>query len=122
MRNSDLIIIGAGPGGYDTAVYAAERGLSTVIVEKDIVRRTCLNHGCLPTTCLAHAADLLRNPLLAGAGMDNVSFAQIQSRKDAVVSQLREGIETLLSKPCITLVRANATNVDTHTIIFGNEE
>ena len=122
MKNSDLIIIGAGPGGYDTAVYAAERGLSTVIVEKDIVGGTCLNHGCIPTKCLAHDADLLRNPLLAGAGMDNVSFAQIQSRKDAVVSQLREGIETLLSKPGITLIRGNATFVDTHTISVGNEE
>ena len=121
MTNSDLIIIGAGPGGYDTAVYAAEHGLKTVVVEKDEVGGTCLNRGCIPTKCLAHDAELLRNPLLSDGDRDGVSFSRIRERKDAVVAQLRHGVESLLSQPGITMVKGVAQFVDAHTVSVGDE-
>ena len=54
--NTDLIIIGAGPGGYRAAEYAAKQGLQVVIIEQDEVGGTCLNRGCIPTKTYAHAA------------------------------------------------------------------
>ncbi len=118
---ADLIIIGAGPGGYATAGYAARNGMSVIVIEKGDVGGTCLNRGCIPTKCLAHDADLLRNPLLTDKENKDVDFQRIQGRKDAVVAQLRQGVETLLSQPGITLVRGEATFIDTHTIAVGSE-
>lgn len=118
---TDLIIIGAGPGGYATAGYAARNGMSAVVIEKDEVGGTCLNRGCIPTKCLAHDADLLRNPLIQDHEHQYVDFKRIQERKDTVVSQLRQGVETLLSQPGITLVRGEATFTDAHTIAVGTE-
>lgn len=122
MKSIDLIIIGAGPGGYDTAVYAAEHGLNTVIVESAEVGGTCLNHGCIPTKCFVHDADLIRNSISTCNGKCVVDFSQIQARKDTVVRQLRQGIETLLSRPGITLVRGKARFLDAHTISINDEE
>ena len=119
--NSDLIIIGAGPGGYVAAGYAASKGLRTVVVEKNVVGGVCLNHGCIPTKCLAHDADMLRNPLLDCDCKRLVDFSRIQQRKNEVIEQLRDGIRTLLSQPNITLVEGSAEFVDAHTIKVGDE-
>ena len=78
MTSTDLIIIGAGPGGYSTAAYAASKGLKVVVVEKDKLGGVCLNHGCIPTKCLAHDADLLRNPLLPDGGRNFVYFHSLE--------------------------------------------
>ena len=56
---TQLIIIGAGPGGYEAAVQAAAAGLQTVIIERDALGGTCLNAGCIPTKCLCHTAEVL---------------------------------------------------------------
>lgn len=119
--NSDLIIIGAGPGGYVAAGYAASKGLRTVVVEKDTVGGVCLNHGCIPTKCLAHDADMLRNPLFDCDGKRLVDFSRIQQRKNEVIEQLRGGIRTLLSQPNITLIEGSAEFVDANTIKVGDE-
>ncbi|MDD5861840.1 MAG: dihydrolipoyl dehydrogenase [Prevotella sp.] len=134
MENkSDLIIIGCGPGGYATAAYAARQGLQTVVIEAGEVGGTCLNRGCIPTKCLVHDAQLIRNPWLQQMFVDGRSgldveeglascFRQAMRRKDAVVSQLREGIHTLLSAPGITLVSGEASFVDAHTVRVGDAE
>ncbi len=122
MITSDLIIIGSGPGGYHTATYAAKHGLSVTIIEKEHVGGTCLNAGCIPTKCLAHDADLLRNPLLSCVGGGLVDFKRIYERKQQVIENLRGGIETLLSQPNITLVHGEASFVDAHTVQVGEEQ
>ena len=96
----DLLIIGAGPGGYKTALHAAQHGLKVTIFEAGHVGGTCLNVGCIPTKTYVHSA----------------SFAEAIERQPQVVEQLRSGVETLLSHPNITLVRERATFVDAHTV------
>lgn len=122
MITSDLIIIGSGPGGYHTATYAAKHGLQVTIIEKDHVGGTCLNAGCIPTKCLAHDADLLRNPLLSCVGGGLVDFKRIYERKQQVIETLRGGIETLLAQPNITLVRGEAAFVDAHTVQVDDQQ
>ena len=100
MNNTDLIIIGAGPGGYRAAEYAAQQGLKVVIFEGDNVGGTCLNVGCIPTKTYVHSS----------------SFAEARERKETVVSQLRSGVEGILSHPNITLIREKAQFVDSHTV------
>ena len=100
MTTTDLIIVGAGPGGYRAAEYAAKQGLKVVIFEGSEVGGTCLNVGCIPTKTYVHAA----------------SFAEARQRMGEVVSQLRTGVEGILSHPNITLVREKGAFVDAHTV------
>ena len=100
MNKTDLIIIGAGPGGYRAAEYAAKQGLKVVIFEGDEVGGTCLNVGCIPTKTYVHSA----------------SFAEARERLGQAVPQLRQGVEGILSNPNITLVREKASFVDANTV------
>ena len=100
MNKADLIIIGAGPGGYRAAEYAAKQGLKVVIFEAGEVGGTCLNVGCIPTKTYVHSA----------------TFAEAREHMAQVVPQLRQGVEGILSHPNITLVREKARFVDSHTV------
>ena len=100
-KEADLIIIGAGPGGYRAAEYAAKQGLKVIIFEDAEVGGTCLNVGCIPTKTYVHAK----------------TFEEARERMPQVVSQLRAGVEAILSHPNITLVRKKA--VFGKTAIFG---
>ena len=97
---NDLIIIGAGPGGYRTAEYAAKAGLRVVVFEGAEVGGTCLNVGCIPTKTYVHSS----------------SFAEARERLQAVVPGLRAGVEGILSHPNITLVKEKAQFVDAKTV------
>ena len=99
-KEADLIIIGAGPGGYRAAEYAAKQGLKVVIFEDADVGGTCLNVGCIPTKTYVHSA----------------TFAEARERMAQVVSQLRQGVEGILSHPNITLVREKGAFVDACTV------
>ena len=105
MMQTNLLIIGAGPGGYRAAEYAAHEGLQVVIVEQDEVGGTCLNRGCIPTKTYVHSA----------------SFAEAVERQQQVVDQLRSGVEAILSQPNITLLRGHAEFVDANTVRVGEE-
>ena len=116
MEKTDLIIIGAGPGGYHTAVHAAKDGLKVTIIEKRNPGGTCLNEGCIPTKSFAHDADLYRNPLLSCVGGGSVNFARIQERKNNVISQLRDGVKGLMSMTGISYIEGEAEFVDQKVI------
>ena len=105
MKESDIMIIGAGPGGYRAAEYAAKQGLKVTIFEGDRVGGTCLNVGCIPTKTYVHSA----------------TFDEARERMATVVPQLRAGVEGILSHPNITLVREKATFVDSHTVSAGGD-
>ena len=100
MTQTDLIIIGAGPGGYRAAEYAAKQGLKVTIFEAGEVGGTCLNVGCIPTKTYVHSA----------------TFDEARQRMAQVIPQLRAGVEGILSHPNITLVRSRAQFVDAHTV------
>ena len=100
MTTTDIIIIGAGPGGYRAAEYAAKQGLKVVIFEAGEVGGTCLNVGCIPTKTYVHS----------------VTFAEARERMAQVIPQLRQGVEGILSHPNITLIRSRASFVDANTV------
>jgi len=109
----DLIIIGAGPGGYETAVEAAREGLNVAVVEKGHPGGTCLNVGCIPTKCLCRNAEVLedvKNAERYGISCSPVAFdlAKAVARKDEVVEKLRAGIGSLMQQPGITLWQGEA--------------
>lgn len=114
--NTDLIIIGAGPGGYETAVRAAKAGLQVVIIEKEHLGGTCLNAGCIPTKCLCHSAEEAPlNPPIRGEEGSAYLCAAIE-RKNEVVEKLKAGVAQLMKTPGITLVEGEAKFVDSHTV------
>lgn len=116
-----IIIIGAGPGGYETALLAAGRGVEVVLIEAGHVGGTCLNEGCIPTKAFCKNAEVLEGMREASEfGVTGLSysfdFAKVVARKNAVVEQLRGGVEGLLAHKLITLVRGKASFKDAHTV------
>lgn len=114
MENFDVIVIGAGPGGYVAAIRAAQNGLKVAICERDArLGGTCLLRGCIPTKSLLHAADLWAS--LAHAkdygihvGSSRLDFGGVQAARDKVVDQSARGVDYLMKKNKITLVAGHA--------------
>ena len=122
MDKTDLLIIGSGPGGYRTASYAAKNGLHVTIIEKDQLGGTCLNAGCIPTKCLAHDAEVRIAALSSFDTLPSLDFMKVMERKNGVLSQLREGINTLLSQPNINLIKGEAHFVSDHIVEVGDRK
>lgn len=122
-----IIIIGAGPGGYETALLAAKRGVEVVLIEAGHVGGTCLNEGCIPTKSFCKNAEVIDSLREAEAfGITGLSydfdFKAVTARKNAVVEQLRGGVEGLLGHKLITLVRGKASFKDAHTVVVESAE
>ena len=122
MDKTDLLIIGSGPGGYRTASYAAKNGLHVTIIEKDQLGGTCLNAGCIPTKCLAHDAEVRIAALSSFDTLPSLDFVKVMERKNGVLSQLREGINTLLNQPDINLIKGEAHFVSDHIVEVGDRK
>jgi dihydrolipoamide dehydrogenase len=112
MADFDLIVIGAGPGGYVCAIRAAQLGLKTAVVEgRDTLGGTCLNVGCIPSKALLHASHQLHEVhenfekmgLMGGA--PKVDWPKMLAYKDEVVGQNTKGIEFLFKKNKITWLK-----------------
>ena len=119
-----LTIIGAGPGGYETAVEAAARGLEVTLVSDGPLGGTCLNEGCIPTKALCRTAALYDDFARAGefgieAGSPVLNLQAVMARKDSIVGQLRGGIEMLLKK--VNVIYGRASLVDAHTVEVNGE-
>ena len=126
MQSTDLIIIGGGPGGYETALLAAQRGLAVTLIERGNLGGTCLNEGCIPTKTLCRSAALVCDmkkaaELGVAVGDWSVDFPTIMARKNAVVEQLRTGVEALMRHPKISLVTGDARFVDALTVEVAGE-
>ena len=124
MNQADLIIIGAGPGGYETAAEAAAEGLNVVIIERAELGGTCLNRGCIPTKALCRSAQVALDVKEASAyGVDvngfTLNYPAAAARKDEVVAQLRQGVEMALSR--CTVVRGEARFVEPRIVAVGEE-
>ena len=124
MKEFDLIVIGCGPGGYPAAAAAASDGLNVAIVERGELGGTCLNRGCIPTKCLCRTADVMltaREAAHFGILTDEpkVDYPAAVARKDAVLNDLRQGVESLLQN--VTVIKGEARFCD-HNVIEVNLE
>jgi dihydrolipoamide dehydrogenase len=117
----DWIILGAGPGGYEAAIRAAQLKQKVALVEKDEVGGTCLNRGCVPTKALLHAAMGFEDlDLISGWGVRaeqvTLDFDKMYARKDELVTTLRDGIGKLIAQNGITLIKGKGKIRDSHTV------
>src|SRR6187431_3392663 len=105
----DVVVLGAGSGGYACAFRAAELGLSVALVEKDKVGGTCLHRGCIPTKALLHAAevaDSAREGEQFGvkSTFESVDMSGVNAYKDGVVGRLYKGLQGLVKAATIDYV------------------
>jgi dihydrolipoamide dehydrogenase len=115
MAAFDLVVIGAGPGGYTTAIRAAQLGMNVACVEKDAtLGGTCLNVGCIPSKALLDSSELFHQALqglaVHGVKVDGVALdlPAMMKRKDQVVRGLTQGIVGLFKKNKVTSIRGRA--------------
>jgi dihydrolipoyl dehydrogenase len=106
----DIVVLGAGSGGYACALRAAQLGLKVALVEKGDLGGTCLHVGCIPTKALLHAAEVAESAREAGqfgvrASFDGIDMAGVNAYKDGVVSRLFKGLTGLINSRGITVVQ-----------------
>ena len=120
--DADLVVIGAGPGGYVGAIRAAQLGAKVIVVEKEFLGGTCLNWGCIPSKALIASVEKLQSEKHADklgikvAGEVSYDFDAIVARKDKIVQTQRGGVGMLFKKNGIKHVEGFASFVDAHTI------
>ena len=103
-REYDVVILGGGTGGYVAAIRAAQLGLKTALVEKELLGGTCLHKGCIPSKALLKSAevyDIAKNQA-AEFGIDTkevtLDFSRVQARKEGIIKQLHQGVTGLMKK------------------------
>jgi dihydrolipoamide dehydrogenase len=112
--NYDLIVLGSGPGGYVAAIRAAQLGLKTAIVERELLGGICLNWGCIPTKALLRTAEIfhyLQHADAYGLSNEKPSFdlPKVVARSRAVAKQLNQGVAHLMKKNKIAVVMGEGT-------------
>jgi dihydrolipoamide dehydrogenase len=117
----DLIVIGAGPGGYVAAIRAAQLGLRVAVVEKDALGGVCLNWGCIPTKALLRSAEVfasIKNMHRLGIKVEQASFdwPEIVKRSRQIAARASKGIEYLFKKNNVTSISGTARIVAPHQI------
>lgn len=117
----DIIIIGAGPGGYEAAIRGAQMGADVCLIERDEVGGTCLNRGCIPTKALFRNAEIIHTLHQAddfGIELEGfkINLDKIRSRKEGVVRDLVGGIHQLLEANGVQLIKGQATFLDANTV------
>ncbi|MEL6690061.1 MAG: dihydrolipoyl dehydrogenase [Pseudomonadota bacterium] len=112
---ADVLIIGAGPGGYACAIRCGQAGLKTIVVDEAKAGGTCLNVGCIPSKALIHAGDEMHRfahaadgPLRLRTSAQTFDFSHTQAWKDGIVSKLTGGVEGLLKRAGVEIVAARA--------------
>ena len=113
MYDFDVIVIGAGPGGYPAAIRAAQLGKKTAIIEKEAFGGTCLNWGCIPTKTLIASAERFHQATHSesfGVSVKGASFdyAKMVARKCEVVTKLTTGIQALLKSNQVEMIQGLA--------------
>jgi dihydrolipoamide dehydrogenase len=126
-RNSQLAVLGGGPGGYVAAIRASKLGVKTIVIEKENLGGTCLNWGCIPTKALFHAAERIeeiKNSEIFGIKVPECSFdfKKIMARKDQVVAAQRQGLAFHFKKNGIELVNGTGKLVSKNKIEVETQE
>ena len=113
----DLVVIGAGPGGYEAAIEGVQKGMKVALVENRELGGTCLNRGCIPTKTIIHTAELYHElqsgPSIGLTAREPViDMEMVQKRKDEVLEQLRKGIASLMKTNRISVFYGTGTILD----------
>lgn len=124
---NDITIIGGGPGGYVAAIQAAKLGAKVILIEKERVGGTCLNYGCIPTKALVRSSQVYRefkNSHKYGLHANNISvdIKEVIKRKSNIVNQLVSGIEYLLDKNNIKVIKGTGKILDPNTVFVKNNK
>jgi dihydrolipoamide dehydrogenase len=114
MASYDCVVIGSGPGGYVAAIRAAQLGMKTAVVEKDVVGGRCLNYACIPAKAVLRTADVLQEIRDADefgitVAAPEVDFAAVNARREKVIKTLTGGVSGLFKKNSIELIEGEAT-------------
>ena len=114
----DVLVIGAGPGGYVCAIRCSQLGLKTGLIEKNPrLGGTCLNVGCIPSKALLHSTEIYHE-LLHSADSHGIvakgikhDLGKLMKKKDAVVDQLGKGVQALVKKKGVTIIPGSAKTI-----------
>ncbi|MEZ5094323.1 dihydrolipoyl dehydrogenase [Nocardioides sp.] len=125
VADFDVLVLGAGSGGYACALRAAQLGLSVGLVERDRVGGTCLHVGCIPTKALLHAAEVADSAREADkvgvlARLDGVDMAGVNAYKDGVVSRLFKGLTGLVRSRGITVIEGEGRMTGPTSVTVGD--
>ena len=126
----DVVVIGGGLGGYVAAIKASQMGKSTCVIEENVIGGTCLNVGCIPTKALLKSVEVL-NTIQEGSlyGITNLhpqdvhlDLIEVQNRKNAIVDSLVYGVEGLLRKNKVTVIKEHARFINANTLQVGDQK
>lgn len=125
-NHTELLIIGAGPGGYVAALYAAKKGMKVTLVEKNKLGGTCLNVGCIPTKALVKSSEVVyevKHSKIFGVdtSLNKIDMHQVIAHKNQVVTNLVNGIAGLMDKNNIHVLNGVACFLDSHTCLIKEE-
>jgi dihydrolipoamide dehydrogenase len=124
IQACDLLVVGGGPGGYTAAIRGAQKGLKTVLVEKDRLGGTCLNRGCVPTKTLLDDTQMIyavqRSHFMHGEM--KVNLERLMEKKEMVVQASQEGIKNVLSGNGVTLVSGTAAFIGPKRMVIKTDE
>lgn len=128
MKNYDIVVIGAGPGGYVAAIKAAQLGAKVAIIEKNYIGGVCLNIGCIPTKAFIKSARVYQDILNSedfGITLDKssvkVDWKKVLKRKDIIVKKLTMGVNMLLKKNGVEIFNGEANIKDKNTVEVNGE-
>ncbi|MEA2450817.1 MAG: dihydrolipoamide dehydrogenase, partial [Thermoleophilaceae bacterium] len=122
----DCIVIGSGPGGYVTAIRAAQLGMKTAIVEKDRIGGRCLNYACIPAKAVLRAAEVASEARQGSdfgieVGEVKVNFAGVTNHRNQVVEKLTGGVASLLKKNKIEVIEGFGALTDDANVRIGGQ-
>ena len=125
-KNTDLAVLGGGPGGYVAAIRAAKLGVKTMVIEKENLGGVCLNWGCIPTKALYHVAqtiDEIKKADIFGINISgwNLDFKKAMDRKDKVIAAQRQGVAFHFKKNNVELVKGNGKLISSNKILVTGE-
>lgn len=116
---TELVILGAGPAGYEAAIHAAQCGMQVVLIEKDQVGGTCLNRGCIPTKSLLYQAHQLR--IAAQYAKIEIDGEALRLQKEDTVGKLQKGIAQLIKGNSIQFLHGEAKITGPQTVSVNDE-
>jgi dihydrolipoamide dehydrogenase len=127
IHDYDLVVIGAGPGGYVAAIRASQLGLKTAVVEKDNLGGVCLNWGCIPSKSLIHQAETYHTihaleKMGVKADTSGFKYEGVQQKSRAVVDQMTKGVGFLFKKNKITSLKGTGVLDGPNTVLVDGKK